>query len=166
MQPHAPSYGQTTAIESPQSRLWLLLMVERRLQRAGIQVTAFLDAECVVATLRERPQDFHVVLSDFKMTGMSGLQIAKHDVRLRDDLPVALISGDISDELRIAAAAAAGVAALVPKQDAFAQLAAVVQQLSAIGERTGVRKRPETRSAFGERDWTCRAQSLQLPSRR
>ena len=112
----------------------MLLMVERLLQRAGYRVTALQDAELALAALRERPQDFDVVLSDFNMPGMTGLQLALHVGKLRADLPVALISGDISDELRVEAAAA-GVAALVPKQNAFNQLAGIIHRLcAAVGE--------------------------------
>ena len=114
----------------------MLLMVERLLQRAGFRVTALQDVESAVAALRERPQDFDVVLSDFNMPGMTGLQIARHVVQLRADLPVALISGDVSDELRVEAAAI-GVAALVPKQDAFDQLAVIVHRLCGAGSERG-----------------------------
>ncbi|MCY7300723.1 MAG: response regulator, partial [Ilumatobacteraceae bacterium] len=106
----------------------MLLMVERLLQRAGYRVTVLQDGESAITALRERPQDFDVVLSDFNMPGMTGLQFARHVLQLRADLPVVLISGDVSDELRVEAAAI-GVAALVPKQDAFDQLAAIVHRL-------------------------------------
>ena len=117
----------------------MLLMVERLLQRAGYRVTALQDVESAIAALRERPLDFDVVLSDFNMPGMTGLQLARHVGQFRADLPVALISGDVSDELRVEAAAI-GVAALVPKQDAFDQLAGIMHRLCDVGgERGAVR---------------------------
>lgn len=108
----------------------MIQMVGRLLHRAGYRVTAVRDPQAAIETLKKDPHRFDLVLSDFNMPDMSGLQIARSVVQLRPDLPVVIVSGDISEQLRDEAAQV-GVARLIPKQDAFEELASVVQQLLA-----------------------------------
>ena len=67
-------------------------------------------------------------MTDFKMPGMSGLEVAQEIRRARPELPVIVISGYINEELR-AQAAAAGVSELVFKQE-LEELRDVVQRSS------------------------------------
>ncbi len=104
------------------------LMVERLLQRAGFQVTTCEEGLAAAAAVRQDPAKFDLVVSDYNMPGISGLQLASLLISIRADLPVVIASGDTSDEL-CRQAAALGVAAVVPKQDTFERIVPVVQQL-------------------------------------
>ena len=105
----------------------MLLMVERLLQRAGYHVTACQDAAVAIAAVRSDPNQFDLLITDYNMPEMSGLDVARTVGELRADLPVVLVSGDVSQGL-VEEARALAVAALVRKENTFEELAAVVQQ--------------------------------------
>ncbi|MDP9043339.1 MAG: PAS domain S-box protein [Pseudomonadota bacterium] len=106
----------------------MLLMVERLLQRAGYQVSAIQDAYAALEWVRREPYRFDLVLSDFNMPRMSGLQVARAVAQIRADLPVVIISGDGSAQLS-EDATLAGVAALVPKQHVLDVLPGVIRRV-------------------------------------
>jgi len=98
------------------------LLVERLLQRAGFSVTCHADAAEALDALRTAPLDCDLVITDFNMPHISGLDVARAVAALRPDLPVILTTGSLTDEL-IANALAAGVSALVNKERTFEELA-------------------------------------------
>ena len=71
---------------------------------------------------------FDLVVTDFNMPGISGLEIARTIRDSRPDLPVIVVSGYITDDLR-AQAAAAGVRELISKSQEVEELRDVVQRL-------------------------------------
>lgn len=108
----------------------MILMVDRLLQRAGYRVTPVPDPQAALEAIKRDPNQFDLVLTDYNMPDMSGLQIA-HSVRfIEPELPVVIISGNITDDLRIEADKL-GVAGLIPKQDASEELLGIVQRLLA-----------------------------------
>ena len=98
------------------------LMVERLLERANFRVTCHADCTQALAVLRAAPLDFDLVITDYNMPQMSGLDVAREVAALRADLPVILTTGSLTDEL-IASALAAGISALVNKERTFEDLA-------------------------------------------
>lgn len=69
------------------------------------------------------------------MPGMSGLEVAREVRAIRADLPVAVASGFIDEELQTQAGAA-GVRELIFKETAAEDFCAVVQRLSqAVAEK-------------------------------
>ncbi|WP_284614361.1 ATP-binding protein [Aquabacterium humicola] len=108
----------------------MLLVLQRLLERDGYQVTAFGSGEPAIAAVRADPAAVDVVVTDYNMPVADGLVVAAAIHQLREDLPIVLCSGYISDELRIDARRA-GVRRLVPKADSYDELPAVVRQLLA-----------------------------------
>lgn len=106
----------------------LVFLVRRLLQRRGYQVTAFTDQAQAIAAVRANPQGFDLLLSDHNMPGMSGLDVARAVLALNPALPVALISGYLSDELQ-AQALNAGVREVIFKTDAVDAFCDVVARL-------------------------------------
>ncbi len=106
----------------------MALMVERMLQRAGYQVSCFLDAAEAVAAVRARPERFDLVLTDFNMPRLSGLDVARALAGIRADLPVVISSGYISDELRVEAQLV-GVRRLLQKQNTADELIALIHDV-------------------------------------
>jgi two-component system, cell cycle sensor histidine kinase and response regulator CckA len=106
----------------------LVFLVQRLLRRRGYQVTSFEDPRAAVAALRQTPQDFDLVVTDYNMPGYCGLELVKEAQQIRPDLPVALASGyvtaDISEQ-----ALAAGARALIHKPNDVSELCAIVDQL-------------------------------------
>ncbi|NRF70623.1 response regulator [Aquincola sp. S2] len=108
----------------------MLLVLQRLLERGGYEVSAFGSGEQAIAAVREQPQGYDIVVTDYNMPVADGLRVATEIHQLRPGLPVVLYSGYISDELRIAARRA-GVLRLVPKANSYDELPTVVRQLLA-----------------------------------
>jgi PAS domain S-box-containing protein len=107
----------------------VLLLVKRLLERQGHKVTCFVDPREAIAALQKAPEKFNIVVTDYNMPGMQGLDVAREIHRIRPKLPVAVTSGFIDEELR-AGAARNGVCELVAKPFAIKELYAVVQRMA------------------------------------
>ena len=108
----------------------MVLMVERLLQRSGYRVTTFNDAERAVAALEARPGEFALVVTDFNMPGLTGLDVARALAASHPDLPVIISSGYITDDLR-SQAERLGVRRLLEKQFTIDLLAGLVHEVLA-----------------------------------
>ena len=91
-----------------------VFLVKRMLERWGYRVSAFLEQREALDALLVDASHFDLVLTDFRMPGMSGLEVARAIRDARPDLPVIVVSGYITDELR-AQAAEVGVRELIAK---------------------------------------------------
>jgi CheY-like chemotaxis protein len=108
----------------------LVFLVRRLLERRGYRVTAFTDQAQAIDAVRENPEGFDLLMTDYNMPGMSGLDVAKAVLVLSPALPVAVASGYITDELQ-SQALAAGVREVVFKTDAVEAFCEVVARLVA-----------------------------------
>ena len=106
----------------------LLFLTQRMLERRGYHVTAHAAPDAALAALRADPNGFDLVVTDFNMPGKSGLDVARAVREFRPDLPVAITSGYITDQLRTDAESA-GVRALIFKPNAVEELCDAVQAL-------------------------------------
>jgi len=106
----------------------LVFLVRRLLERRGYRVTAFTDQAQAIDAVRANPMGFDLLLTDYNMLGMSGLEVAKAVLAINPSLPVALSSGYITDELQ-SQALAAGVREVVFKTDAVDAFCDVVARL-------------------------------------
>jgi len=107
----------------------LVFLVRRLLERRGYRVTAFSDPIQAIDAVRAHPEGFDLLLTDFNMPGMSGLEVAKTVLAINPALPVAVASGYITDELQ-SQARAAGVREVVFKTDAIDAFCEVVARLT------------------------------------
>jgi two-component system cell cycle sensor histidine kinase/response regulator CckA len=99
----------------------LVLLVTRLLERRGYRVSGYTDQAQALAALGAEPAAFDLMVSDYNMPGMSGLEVACAAREIRADLPVAIASGFIDETLR-AEADWAGVRELIFKADAVEDL--------------------------------------------
>ncbi|MBA4262416.1 MAG: hypothetical protein C0443_10490 [Comamonadaceae bacterium] len=106
----------------------LVFLVRRLLERRGYRVTALTDQQQAIDAVRAQPDGFHLLMTDYNMPGMSGIDVARQVLALNPRLPVAVASGYISDELQ-AEALAAGVTEVVFKTDAVDAFCEVVARL-------------------------------------
>ena len=113
----------------------MVTMVEHMLIRAGYRVSAFQSALAAIAAVREHPQRFDFVMTDFNMPECSGLDVAQAVADVRPELPVAISSGYITTELR-ALATAAGVRGLLEKENTFEELCSLIASILARAEGT------------------------------
>jgi PAS domain S-box-containing protein len=112
----------------------MLVMVSQLLESAGYRVQAHHDGRAALAAFASAPEAVDVVVSDYNMPGMSGLDVAREVRRLRPDLPVVISSGYLSDDLR-ESADEAGVSALMHKERTVEELGPLLRRLLANEER-------------------------------
>jgi PAS domain S-box-containing protein len=106
----------------------MVLLVERLLRRLGYSVTCHQDPRHAVEAVRAQPGEFDLVVSDFNMPGLSGLDVAREMARIRAALPVVISSGHITDEQRTDMLHA-GVRHLIRKENTFEELGTTVRRL-------------------------------------
>ena len=122
------------AIAAPRHILYLddddtlVFLVRRLLERRGYKVTALTDQQEAIDAVRAQPEGFHLLMTDYNMPGMSGIDVAREVLLINPQLPVAVASGYISDELQ-SEAQAAGVREVVFKTDAVEAFCEVVARL-------------------------------------
>jgi len=107
----------------------LVFLVKRFLERRGYRVSGFSSQSEALAALRADPAAFDLLLTDYNMPGMSGLDVAREGRSIRADLPVAIASGFLDETLR-QAAAAAGVRDLIFKAIDLDDFCAAVQAVA------------------------------------
>ncbi len=106
----------------------LVLLVKRVLERRGIRVIAHTSQQAALDALRADPAAFDLVLTDYNMPEMSGLDVAREVRRIHAGLPVAVVSGFIDETLR-ANAAGAGVRELIFKANSVEELCRAIETL-------------------------------------
>jgi len=109
-------------------------MVQGLLQRLGYRASCMQDAREAIAAVAKNPADFDLVVTDFNMPSLNGLDVVRALAAIRPGLPVAISSGYISDELR-AGASELGVCGVMQKEHTLEQLGALVD--SALSRRRG-----------------------------
>jgi PAS domain S-box-containing protein len=119
----------------------IVFLMTRLLQRQGYRVSGFTDPREALAAVRAAPGEFDLAVTDFNMPGMSGLDVARALKEIRADLPVALASGYITEELR-QKAPAAGVSELIYKPNTADDLCEAVARL--VTARSGKKNSSES----------------------
>jgi PAS domain S-box-containing protein len=66
---------------------------ERRLWSLGYHVVVKTDSREALATFRESPRHFDIVVTDYSMPRMAGLELAKGLVGIRADVPILMLTG-------------------------------------------------------------------------
>ncbi len=99
----------------------MAVMVERLLSRSGYRVSCFASAVAALAAVKAEPQLFDLVVTDFNMPELSGLEVSQALAQLRADLPVIIMSGYIVDALP-EQAQQLGVRAIVRKENVLEEL--------------------------------------------
>ena len=110
--------------------LVMLEMVHDLLERDGYRVTLFEDPAEALEALRARPDEIDLLVTDYNMPGLSGLDVARELARLRPGWPVIISSGYVSEEL-LAAAAQVGVHDVMQKEYTLEHLPGLVRRLLA-----------------------------------
>jgi len=97
------------------------LMVERLLSRAGYRASTFASAPAALAAIDRDTRGVDLVITDFNMPELSGLEVSRRLATRRPDLPVLIISGHIAEDLP-ALARREGVRGLVRKEKVLEEL--------------------------------------------
>lgn len=99
----------------------LVDLMQRLLKRRGYRVTTFTEPTKALAAVEAAGEQFDVVLTDHNMPELSGLELARGIRELRPELPVAILSGHVSETLRVQAAVA-GVRDVLYKENLVEEL--------------------------------------------
>jgi CheY-like chemotaxis protein len=113
----------------------MVSMVTRLLERRGFRVSGYSTSSEALAALRDDPAAFDLVVSDYNMPGISGLDVARVVRSIRVDLPVAVASGFVDEELETQAVAA-GVCEVIYKARAVDEFCEIVQRLAQTGTKS------------------------------
>lgn len=107
----------------------VLRSITNVLRHYGIHVHGYSDQRTALAALRSDKNGFDVVVTDYNMPSISGLEVARQVRQIREDLPIILTSGLVDDELQ-SLALEAGVNALIPKPFSTNHFCDLVKALS------------------------------------
>jgi PAS domain S-box-containing protein len=110
----------------------LVASARRALVRAGYQVSGFSKPGDALALYAADPSRFALIVTDMNMPEMSGLQVATEIRKHRPDLPVLLVSGNVTDQME-RRASEVGVRKVVHKPWTVSELVEAVQR--ALGGR-------------------------------
>ncbi len=72
---------------------FLVGLGQKMLERLGYRVTATTDSAEALEFFKETPDDFDLILTDHTMPRMTGVQLAEEVRKLREDIPIILLSG-------------------------------------------------------------------------
>ena len=111
----------------------MMVLVEDLLKCAGYRVIGLGDPRQALARASEQDDPVDIVVTDFNMPELSGLDIAAELQRLRPGLPVVITTGYVSETLR-SQAQQLGVLQVLQKEYTLEQLAGVVHQCLAAGK--------------------------------
>ena len=106
----------------------LVFLVERALKRRGFQVTSFTEPALALTALRAQPHHYDLMVTDYNMPDLNGVDLLRQAQAIRADLPVALASGYVTREIE-QSALAAGAQALIHKPNDVGELVDTVQRL-------------------------------------
>ncbi|MGM9488045.1 hybrid sensor histidine kinase/response regulator [Ideonella sp. YS5] len=114
------------------------MMVHRVLERAGFQVTSFHAPDELLAAVRNDANCFDLLVTDFSMPGMNGLQVARQVRALCPAIPIIIATGYVSEDLR-EAAAELGRTEILNKERTFEELGERATRAIGIGLDSGDR---------------------------
>jgi PAS domain S-box-containing protein len=111
----------------------VVFLIERMLNRRGIRVACHTNQHTALASLKADPTAIDLVLTDYNMPGMSGLEVARKVRSINPELPVVLTSGYIDEDLS-SQAELAGIRELILKADGLEVICDTVLRLTYKGD--------------------------------
>jgi len=99
-----PGQGQGARVLYVDDDATVAMVVGSLLERAGYVAVSVGDGASALAALRDDPQGFDMILTDYNMPGMSGLELTRAARLIAPTLPVIISSGHIDARLQRRAA--------------------------------------------------------------
>ena len=107
----------------------LVSVIKRVLERRGYRISGFTDQQQALDALRADAAAYDLVVSDYNMPDITGLDVARAVRDIRPDLPVVIATGFIDEVLR-QQAGKAGVREFVSKAGATEGLTDAIERLA------------------------------------
>ena len=102
--------------------------IERWLENLGYQGRVVTRPEAALELIRAEPDQFDLVMTDYLMPGMDGLELAGRIRQLRPDLPILMTTGFVA-EISQEVLRAAGVTRVIEKPVFMRPLAKALREL-------------------------------------
>ncbi len=125
--PPAPAANGAVRVLYVDDDLAVARTMQRLLRRRGYDVTVSTSPAAALDLISAAPTAFDILVSDYNMPGMSGLDLVRAVRAIRADMRVAIASGFIDEELR--RHAKTEDLALVDKERAVEDLGAMLERL-------------------------------------
>jgi CheY-like chemotaxis protein len=106
----------------------LVYLAVRFLEHVGYRVDGYTRVDDALVAFRARPRSYDVVITDYNMPGMSGMDLAQQLMRIRPDAPVALTTGYLRPA-EVEQAHALGIREVIPKPYLIEELGPLVQRM-------------------------------------
>jgi CheY-like chemotaxis protein len=101
---------------------------KRRLESLGYEATVATVSTHALEIFREQPHAFDLVVTDYSMPGMGGLDLAKELLGLRPGLPIVMVTG-FMEELPIELLRSAGIRRLLTKPLTTSELGSAIHEV-------------------------------------
>ncbi len=99
------------------------------LKSLGYHVTSFTNSLDALLAFKENADSFDLVITDFAMPHMTGIQLTEQILQIRNTIPVIMCSG-IDDSANQLKAKEAGVRFFLSKPSSYSELASVVREVT------------------------------------
>jgi signal transduction histidine kinase/ActR/RegA family two-component response regulator len=106
----------------------LVEMNRVRLGRLGYKVTATTSSPEALKIFNEDPAAFDLLITDYTMPHMTGIELAEKILRIRKNFPVILCTG-VGEEPVVNTARAAGIGGFLPKPFGVREIASLIAKL-------------------------------------
>ncbi len=103
----------------------IILMERKMLERMGYHVTAINSSLEALNRFKEHPYNYDLIITDYTMPEMNGIQLAKAIMAIRPDIPVLLFTG-YSEQITLEAVKKIGIRELVMKPVDQSQLSLIL----------------------------------------
>jgi PAS domain S-box-containing protein len=106
----------------------IVQMEKKMLERLGYKVTAMTDSVEALKAFKNNPKDFDLIITDMTMPNMTGDQLAKEMITIRDDIPI-IISTGYSERINEKQAERLGIKAFLLKPVSRSDMAQTVRNI-------------------------------------
>ena len=126
-----------SAVEIPRGKEKILLVddekamvdaIQPMIERLGYKVTARTSSIEALETFRANPDRFDLVITDFTMPHMTGVELTKDLLKLRSDIPIILCTG-YSEHINDDKAKASGIRAFLTKPVFLGEIANTIRKV-------------------------------------
>ncbi|HTJ80478.1 MAG TPA: PAS domain S-box protein, partial [Polyangiaceae bacterium] len=149
-------HGPSSAMRAPSGKRVLFVEDEPilaaatglLLKKAGYETVVHTDALAALSAFAASRGDWDIIVTDYAMPKVSGLDLAAQLHRLRADVPIVLLTGQM-DSFPVPELEESGVISVVPKPASISRLVAAIEDASARSARRSSRSAPPL--AYGAR---------------